>query len=115
MGGQSRVGEEGERKREISREAIVVGAARGGDTRPTKTKLIEKKQFVEGRRGGEEEEEVKVLRQWRRRGGRPPERINTTLARRSNERVFRGSPNPIQEKKERGGKGIREARRGANE
>lgn len=34
--GQSRVGGEGERKREISREAIVVGAARGGDTRPTK-------------------------------------------------------------------------------
>lgn len=34
LGGQSRVGEE--REKEISREAIVVGAARGGDTRPTK-------------------------------------------------------------------------------
>ena len=35
LGGQSRV-EKREREKEISREAIVVGAARGGDTRPTK-------------------------------------------------------------------------------
>lgn len=55
---------------------------------------VNRKEAICRRKEGEEEK-VKVLRQWRRRG-RPPERINTTLARRSDERVFRGSPNPIQ-------------------
>lgn len=96
------------RRRGREKERDIAGGNRRGSCSwrryaSHETKLIEKKQFVEGRRGEEEEEEVKVLRQWRRRGGRPPERINTTLARRSNERVFRGSPNPIQEKKEKGG------------
>lgn len=99
------------RRRGREKERDIAGGNRRGSCSwrryaSHETKLIEKKQFVEGRRGEEEEEEeVKVLRQWRRRGGRPPERINTTLARRSNERVFRGSPNPIQEKKEKGGEG----------
>lgn len=61
---------------------------------------VNRKEAICRRKEGEEEK-VKVLRQWRRRG-RPPERINTTLARRSDERVFRGSPSSRKKKRRKG-------------
>lgn len=68
MGGQSRVGEEGKRKREISREAIVVGAARGGDTRPRNE--VNRKEAIcrrkEGRGGGGGGESTAAVEEKRR-------------------------------------------------
>lgn len=102
---KSTIGRAIKSREEREKERDIAGGNRRGSCSwrryaSHETKLIEKKQFVEGRREGGEEK-VKVLRQWRRRG-RPPERINTTLARRSDERVFRGSPSSRKKKRRKG-------------